>query len=223
MTTAELTPKAQQTRQHILDTALALFESQGYEATTMREIATAADCSLGLTYRYFARKEELVLAVYWRMAAETSRQIEGMRDETIAERFFQLMVIRLEQAARYREAFRALFGVAMNPGSGINILGENAAGMRDRVWQDFAKLVTEASDRPHESLIADVATMLYSLHFAVILFWLYDRHPEQHTTRDLLLFLRDTLKMLRQMLPVPMVRKSIVRMASIFERIFFSQ
>jgi AcrR family transcriptional regulator len=69
--TDDLTPKAVQTRLHILDTALELFATQGYDATTMREIAAAADCSLGLAYRYFASKEEMVLALYGRMALDT--------------------------------------------------------------------------------------------------------------------------------------------------------
>src|SRR5438045_372258 len=99
----ELTLKAQRTRQHILDIALSLFTQQGYEATTMREIASAAGCSLGLTYRYFARKEELILAVYWEMAAETGNQIARLPVATLSERFYQLMEIRLEQAAQYRE------------------------------------------------------------------------------------------------------------------------
>src|SRR4051812_31549973 len=111
--TPELTLKAQRTRQHILDTALSLFVSQGYEATTMREIAAAAGCSLGLAYRYFARKEELILAVYRDMAAETGSQIAQLQAATIAERFHQLMVIRLAQAVQYREPFRALFGTAL--------------------------------------------------------------------------------------------------------------
>ena len=61
---ARITQKAVSTRQRILDTALGLFATKGYENTTMREIAAEADSSLGLTYRYFASKEELVLELY---------------------------------------------------------------------------------------------------------------------------------------------------------------
>lgn len=51
------TRKAEQTRQRILDSALELFASKGYEGTTMRDIAAQAECSPGLAYRYFSGKE----------------------------------------------------------------------------------------------------------------------------------------------------------------------
>lgn len=55
--TGKLTQKAALTRQRIIDTALHLFATKVYDQTTMRDIAAAADCSLGLAYRYFASKD----------------------------------------------------------------------------------------------------------------------------------------------------------------------
>jgi AcrR family transcriptional regulator len=221
--TPELTLKAQRTRQHILDTALILFVNQGYEGTTMREIAAAAECSLGLTYRYFSRKEELILAVYRAMAAETGNQIAQLATASIAERFYQLMVIRLEQAAQYREPFRALFGTALNPKSGIDILGMDAAEMRDQVRQAFIQLLAESTDAPPKPLIDDLATLLYSLHFGVILFWLYDRSADQHTTYQLLAFVRDAISLARRGLRLPFMKQSIGRLAGIMESVFVAQ
>jgi AcrR family transcriptional regulator len=218
--TSELTLKAQHTRQHILETALSLFVTQGYETTTMRDIAGAAGCSLGLTYRYFARKEELVLAVYWQMASETSAQIEQLPTVSVAERFYQLMLLRLEQAAPYRSAFRALFGATLHPDSGINVLGANSAGMRDRARQAFSLLVGRAADAPAKSQREDVATLLYSLHFGVILFWLYDRSPDQRTTLALLAFTRDVLTLLRRGFSLPPIRQGVKRLARIMESVF---
>jgi AcrR family transcriptional regulator len=58
------------TRQNVLDTALALFRSKGYAATTMREIAARAGLSLGAAYHYFPSKEAIVLAWYETLQAE---------------------------------------------------------------------------------------------------------------------------------------------------------
>jgi len=47
-------------RQQLLDVALGLFSRQGFERTTVRDIANAAEVTDGLIYRYFASKEELL-------------------------------------------------------------------------------------------------------------------------------------------------------------------
>ncbi|MBB6627796.1 TetR family transcriptional regulator [Nocardioides sp. KIGAM211] len=64
---------AAQTRELILGTALTLFTEQGYEATTMEEIAERADIGTSTLYRYFPTKDQLViepLALRGQMAAE---------------------------------------------------------------------------------------------------------------------------------------------------------
>ena len=213
--TAELSLKAQNTRQQILDTAMTLFLEKGYEATTMREVAKACDCSLGLTYRYFSGKEQLLLEFYWRMAADTGAQIAQLSVTPIADQFYLLMTSRLAQTIQYRELFRVIFGVAMNPNSGVNILSTNAAGMREDVAKHFRELVEKASDVPPRGQAEDVAMVLYALHFAVLLFWLYDRSPQQQTTADLLAFIRDLLQFGRRALSLPFTHNLLSRAASI--------
>lgn len=46
-------------KQEILDTAMELFTYQGYEQTSMRDIAKKMNVSLGLCYRYFDSKQIL--------------------------------------------------------------------------------------------------------------------------------------------------------------------
>lgn len=46
-------------KQEILDTAMQLFTNQGYEQTSMRDIARQMNISLGLCYRYFDSKQIL--------------------------------------------------------------------------------------------------------------------------------------------------------------------
>src|SRR5918992_2330152 len=64
------TPKGDQTRTLILQTALDMFRERGYEQTTMRAIAEKAGLSLGNAYYYFRSKEHLIQAFYQTMHDE---------------------------------------------------------------------------------------------------------------------------------------------------------
>ncbi len=53
--------KAARTREQIVDVAIGLFVTQGYEQTTMEQIAEGAEVAPSTLYRYFPSKELLVL------------------------------------------------------------------------------------------------------------------------------------------------------------------
>jgi len=53
--------KKQKTRESIQRTALRLFEKQGYEATTIEQIAAAVEISPSTFFNYFPTKEDVVL------------------------------------------------------------------------------------------------------------------------------------------------------------------
>ncbi|WP_432140584.1 TetR/AcrR family transcriptional regulator [Streptomyces sp. bgisy084] len=55
--------RRQETRLEIAETAAALFSDQGYEATTVEDIASGAGISLRTFYRYCAAKEDALTPV----------------------------------------------------------------------------------------------------------------------------------------------------------------
>ena len=61
--------KTDQTRKNLLDAVERLSVTGPMSAITMRAIADEADCSLGLAYRYFNTKEDLLGAVLDRAAS----------------------------------------------------------------------------------------------------------------------------------------------------------
>ncbi|MFH8799798.1 TetR family transcriptional regulator [Streptomyces sp. NPDC017936] len=69
--------KKQRTRYALLRAALELFTSQGYEQTTVDEIAEAVDVSQRTFFRYFAGKEEAALAL---TEMTLARFVEAVRD-----------------------------------------------------------------------------------------------------------------------------------------------
>jgi AcrR family transcriptional regulator len=57
--------KKQKTRWAIQEHALRLFAEQGYEATTVEQIAAAAEISPSTFFRYFKTKEDVVVEDHW--------------------------------------------------------------------------------------------------------------------------------------------------------------
>ena len=62
-----------QKRVGILKTAAAFFEDKGYQATTVAEIAEAANVSVGTLYKFFSDKESL----YQSLVAQTMQEFEA--------------------------------------------------------------------------------------------------------------------------------------------------
>src|SRR5216684_2659927 len=104
----ERTHKGNLAHQRLLDSALLLFASKGYEETTMREIAAKAGYSPGLTYRYFGSKEELVLELYRNLCAGLEDYAHELPPGSLSEHFHAMVIRQLELMAAYREALSAL-------------------------------------------------------------------------------------------------------------------
>ncbi len=56
-------PPAEDRRNQILEAALKVFAEKGFKGATNQEIATKADISPGLIYRYFKNKEDLLFSI----------------------------------------------------------------------------------------------------------------------------------------------------------------
>jgi AcrR family transcriptional regulator len=212
---AQLTPKALLTRQRILDTALQLFATNGYEETSMRDIAAAAECSLGLAYRYFANKEDLVLELYVWLVAQLETLVGQLPAATIAKRFDYLMQALMVVMAPHRLTLVALSGAALNPHSRAGVFGAEGIDVRRRALAAYATLVAGANDAPRATQIDDLATLLYGAQLALVLFWLQDSSDEARKTTDLLTFIVELFQRLRPLLRLPSTAHMLAHLVQI--------
>lgn len=83
---------------HILRAAAHVFARKGLAATTIADIATAANVSHGLTYHYFTSKEEIFRQLITRAMQGTERILREarIREGTVTERLHWLIDTMIE-------------------------------------------------------------------------------------------------------------------------------
>ncbi len=216
----ELTPKAVKTRDKILQAALDLFAEKGYQATTLRDIASAADVSLGLTYRYFAAKEQLIVALYDRCADDFEAWASVLEPGPLAKRVGSALRADLAHLMPFRDGFSALFQVGLNPDSDVAVLGDKVGEIRQHVWQTYLSVIEGSKDAPKAKQARELATALYAAHLMTVLFWLQDRSEGQENTEKLIQFEEDMLARLRPLLKLPMTAKLLTRFVEIISPLF---
>ncbi len=82
-TTADGAQPEPSTRERILDIALALFVEQGYEKTSLRDIATRLGTTKAALYYHFERKQDILLELHLRLHAlgrEALEELERLDD-----------------------------------------------------------------------------------------------------------------------------------------------
>lgn len=208
-----LTTKGAQTSEHLLATALKLFQEKGYHATTMRDIAAAAECSLGLAYRYYPSKDDFVLTLYRRMAHQSAADIATLPADTIAMRFRIMLQQKLAQVHPYRSLFQSILGTALTPQTAIGVLGSPSADVRTQAHDTFHQVVTGATNAPDTQQTRELGTLLYGVHFGVLFFWLSDPTPDQWATAELIACTEQLLRLTRPLLVLPPCATLLTRLA----------
>jgi AcrR family transcriptional regulator len=92
------TAEGEATRRTLYTTAIRLIGEKGYEATTLREVATRSGVSPGLLYRYFPSKRSVVLALYDELSEAFATEAAGMPAGKWRERFLYALDTRPSSA-----------------------------------------------------------------------------------------------------------------------------
>lgn len=73
-------------KEHIMTHAIQLFADKGFEATSIRDLAKAADVNVAMVNYYFGSKEKLIEAIVEEKAAYMKDRIEELEaDKTMSE------------------------------------------------------------------------------------------------------------------------------------------
>lgn len=182
------------TRQRILDSAQQLFAAQGFETTTTRDIAQAAEIAVGTLFNYFPTKEAIV--EYLVGEATTAVHVEFARqNKTVAskdasaeavsleEELFAFVAAGLRKLKPLRNYLVPLLESTLCPLAGTRGR-EEAESLRITHLEHVRQLVDAHG---MADLCSPVAMNLYwTLYTGVLAFWAHEKSPKQEDTLALL-------------------------------------
>ena len=202
------TPKGEQTRALILNTALDLLRERGYERTTMRAIADKAGVSLGNAYHYFGSKEHLIQAFYHRLHEEHLMASLPVleKESSLKARLLSVMRLKISTLEPHHEFAGVLFKTAADPHSPLNPFAEDSAPVRRDSVKLFEELVRDTKARIPDDLRAELPYLLWLYHMGIILFWIHDSSPKRVRTYRLIDQTVDLLDKLISLASNPLMR-----------------
>lgn len=136
-------PSRGETRERILEVALQLFNEQGYDKTSLREIAERLDVTKAALYYHFERKEDILLELHRRLDAvgrDLFDQLDALDDVEVVSAWPHL----LDQFVDRVLANCKLFLLRQRNQSALAQLAqdEDGAGVDDGVEQRVRRILS---------------------------------------------------------------------------------
>jgi TetR/AcrR family transcriptional regulator, cholesterol catabolism regulator len=135
--------KGEQAKARIIAVAETLFNKQGFDGASMRDIATAAKMQPASVYYYFVSKEELLWAVWEKGGVElVNRVIDAIADKTDPwQRMETACIAHTTGLLDWRRANQALF--IMPPWHYPDSIKARVIALRDEYEKIFIGLIDE--------------------------------------------------------------------------------
>ena len=167
------------TRQKILQAARRLFTDNGFESTTTRDIALAADIATGTLFNYFPTKEAVLASLAAEAIAEADAQTDA--SATLDEALFALIAAGLRKLKPFRKHLPVLLETALSPLA--KSPDEVAASLRTAHLESVAKII---SAHTHAALSPTTLQLYWTLYTGALAYWAADNSPKQEDTLALL-------------------------------------
>ena len=104
------------TRQRIIQAAVALFRTGGFEATTTRDIARASEIATGTLFNYFDTKEAIVSALAIEALSKAHETLaNGSSKASLEENLFALVAIELRHLKPLRRFIAPFLETSLSP------------------------------------------------------------------------------------------------------------
>ncbi|WP_443937486.1 TetR/AcrR family transcriptional regulator [Pedobacter sp. MW01-1-1] len=104
-----------ETRTKILDAALNIVQTEGWQALSMRKIADQIEYTAPIIYEYFSNKDGILLELTRRGYLLLAKDIRNARDqhENAADKMEAMWVAYWDFAFKHKEFYQLMYGVEM--------------------------------------------------------------------------------------------------------------
>ncbi|WP_432969780.1 TetR/AcrR family transcriptional regulator [Dactylosporangium sp. CA-233914] len=156
--------KAARTRRQIVEVALDLVLEQGYDPTTMEQIAERAEVGTSTLYRYFPSKELLVLEPFTQVLDFAQRLEQRPADEPLDAALGAVIRESYPGKAIDRERLVALRRIV-----------DHAPGPRARLWdlvnrstRDLERVIATRAQLPSDDLTVSLAARMVLAVYEIV-------------------------------------------------------
>lgn len=179
--------KSDVTRSRILEAALQVFRTRGFDRATMREIAIEAGVAVGAAYYYFDSKDAIVMAFYERaqrqMGPAISQQLDSSSD--LKTRLHAIIAHKFTYFAADRQLLATL-SAHTDPKHPLSPFSEQTRAIREADIAHFQRAANDTALKLPRRLAPYLPRLLWLYQMGLILFWVYDQSPQQQRTQILL-------------------------------------
>ncbi|HRK07832.1 MAG TPA: TetR family transcriptional regulator [Pseudobdellovibrionaceae bacterium] len=180
--------KSERTAERLYEISIQQFLRRGFDETTMRDLAQAADLSPGAFYYHFPSKEAVIQRFYERtfqQFAEAAR--EAMSAHTRFEaRFISLLEARLATFHESRELLIVLSRAAVDPRSTLSPFGPEQKLIREATIDLMRECIDGSDLSAHKKLETYLPELLWMYMMGMIFYWVFDKSPAQKQTHELI-------------------------------------
>jgi AcrR family transcriptional regulator len=173
-----------------LTAALELFQKNGLEGTTTKEISQKARIAEGTLFNYFKTKEDLALYFFQK---ETDALIEWIHSQAqlvkapLPEKLFAIIHRQLEYIAPYEDFIGAVFCRGLQPTSRLSPLSLEAQELRLKYLRFIRTLLTNAEEDGEIPPLGDLGAYGFGLFYmGMVAYWLQDVSRGKQKTLALL-------------------------------------
>src|SRR5947207_2068040 len=167
--------KSARTRTAIIDAALRLFRERGFDATTMRAIATEAGVSVGNAYYYFQSKEQLVQEFYNQAQLD---HVAAARPVLASERDLTARIVGvagawLDTIEPYRPFAGKFFKNAAEPTSPLSPFSAESSPARTAAIELWREVLDGSDAKVPKRIRGALPELLWLYHMGIVLFWVH--------------------------------------------------